>query len=156
LSADLDGELPADEAAAVRHHLLSCAECARTRSQLEKARSAFRAIALEPVGDNFDDGVFRRLRDGHQLRRWLPAVAGIAAALAIVIVLRAPRAVPAIVSGPSAPSFVSVDLPPGWSDGPAEAAADCARSAAVVCHVETPCADGGCRSAAVAAFTDSR
>jgi anti-sigma factor RsiW len=156
LSADLDGELPADESVAVRHHILTCADCARTRSQLETTRWAFRAIALEPVGDKFDDGVFRRLREEHGLRWWFPAAAGVAAALAIVLLLRAPRPASGIVDGSPTPALVSSDLPPGWSDGPAGAAADCARSGAVVCHVETPCADGRCRSAAVAAFTDIR
>ena len=154
LSADLDGELPPAEAAAVRRHIQICAECSRTRGQLETARSAFRAIALEPVGDNFDDGVFRRLRDGHQLRRWFSAAAGVAAVLGIVLLLRAPRPAPGNVGGPRTPSFAAFDIPPGVTTGPADAAADCARSEAVVCHVSTPCADELCRSAPVAAFTD--
>jgi anti-sigma factor RsiW len=154
LSADLDGELPPAEAAAVHRHIETCADCLRTRSQLEKARSAFRAIALEPVGDNFDDGVFRRLREGHRLRWWLPAVAGAAAVLGIVLLLRAPRPAPGNVAGPHSLSLTALDIPAGLIDGAAEAAADCARSGAVVCYVETPCADGRCRSAIVAAFTD--
>ena len=154
LSADLDGELPPAEAAVVRRHIQICAECSRTRGQLETARSAFRAIALEPVGDNFDDGVFRRLRDGHQLRRWLLAAAGVAAVLGIVLLLRAPRSAQGIVGGPRTLSFAAFDIPAGVITGPSDAAADCARSGAVVCHVSTPCADELCRSAPVAAFTD--
>ena len=154
LSADLDGELPPAESAAVRRHIQTCTECSRTRGQLEKARSAFRAIALEPVGDNFDDGIFRRLRDGQQRRRWLSAAAGVAAVLGIVLLLRAPRPAPGIMGGPRTPSFAAFDIQPGMITNPVDAAEDCARSGAVVCHVSTPCADELCRSATVAAFTD--
>ena len=125
-----------------------------THDEHQKTRSAFRALALEPVGDNFDDAVFRRLRDGHQLRRWLLAAAGVAAVLGIVLLLRAPRSAQGIVGGPRTVSFAAFDIPAGVITGPADAAADCARSGAVVCHVSTPCADELCRSAPVAAFTD--
>lgn len=164
LSADLDGELPPAEAAAVHRHIETCADCLRTRSQLEKTRWAFRAIALEPVGDSFNNGVFRRLGEGHQLRWWLAAAGGVAAVLGIVLMLSAPRPAPADAAGTPALSsgeprvLVSrvSDMPPGWSNGPEGAGADCARPGAVVCHVETPCGDGLCRSAAVVAFTDIR
>ena len=84
-----------------------------THDEHQKTRSAFRALALEPVGDNFDDGIFRRLRDGHHVRRWISAAAGVAAVLGIVLLLRAPRPAPGIVGGPRTPSFAAFDIPAG-------------------------------------------
>jgi anti-sigma factor RsiW len=158
LSADLDGELSTAEAEAVRRHILSCAECAQKRTLLEKTRWAFRSIALKPVSPSFDDGVIRRLREGHGRNWWLrAAAAGLAAALGFVLLRSPARPASVAVTAPPSPSFAAFSAPvppapdvqPGWSDGRVEAAADCVLSGAVVCRVETPCGDGQCSPVAL-------
>jgi anti-sigma factor RsiW len=173
LSADLDGELQTADAEAVRRHVLLCADCARKRSLLEKTRWAFRSIALDPVGPSFDEGVFRRVREGHRFGWWLSA-AGLAAALGFVLLRSPARPASVIVATRPAPSLAASSaspspapaIQPGWNDSRVEAAADCARSGAVVCRVETPCGDGQCSPVALVdsagftssgvAFTDTR
>jgi anti-sigma factor RsiW len=161
LSADLDGELAATEAAAVRRHILSCADCARQRTLLEKTRRAFRSIAPEPIGRGFDDQLVRGLRETPVLGRWLAAAAGLAAVLGFVVLRNPAR--PASVTG-SAPlaasrsasdisAAPSPDVPPGWRDGRVDAGADCGLSGTVVCRVDTPCRDRPCPPTALVDVT---
>ena len=49
LSADVDGELSAAEAAVVQDHLQSCGSCSRRRALLTETRGAFRAMAVAPA-----------------------------------------------------------------------------------------------------------
>jgi len=49
LSADMDNELLAEQAHAVRTHLTSCRECARRSELLRDTREAFQSVASEPA-----------------------------------------------------------------------------------------------------------
>jgi anti-sigma factor RsiW len=162
LSAELDGDLPATEAEGVRRHLLSCADCARKRLLLEQTQRAFRSIALEPVGAGVDARVRRRLRTEHRFLGWLTTAAGFAVALGFVL-FRSPMRPPSVpdraAASPaafSASAFPAPDGPPEVIAGRAEVAADCGRSAAVRCRVETPCGHAQCAPVALvdlASFT---
>jgi len=153
LSAHLDGELSAADADAVRRHVLTCSDCARAQSLLATTRRAF-----EPVHTGFDDEVFRRLRKRRASRWWLPAAAGLAAALS-VFVFRGPMRPFTVLelgrngqhpSASRAPVSSASDVQPGWSDGRSETvAADCGRLRAVVCRIETPCMDARCLAPAL-------
>ena len=85
LSPEIDGELAADDSAAVRRHTSSCERCAGARRLLEGTRTAFRALEPEPASPGFDAAVRRKLGERpHRGGFWLAMVAGVAAALALV------------------------------------------------------------------------
>jgi serine/threonine protein kinase/anti-sigma factor RsiW len=150
LSAELDGELPAAEAEAVRKHVRSCAACARKRSLLQQTQRVFRSVPYEEVDSTFDIGVRRKLRR-QSMRRWQLAVAAVLILVAGSVVLvrppqpvvkvwvlpqvRLPAAPPAspavrtsLAASPATPRLPSPSRP-GLLDGR---------------HAETPCGDGFC------------
>jgi anti-sigma factor RsiW len=101
LSALFDGELSAEQSAAVRRHLDQCAACRRQFDLLRQADAAVRAMApLEPSVD-FDRTFWNKVADWEQHRtgrswlqvlwgRWRPALAaGVAAAAAAVVIFMA-------------------------------------------------------------------
>jgi anti-sigma factor RsiW len=71
----LDQELGEDEAAKVEQHLRSCVECQREVASYKQVSSAFSAYC---------DAVMASQRPG-RLPRWVPVLAGVAAAAALVL-----------------------------------------------------------------------
>jgi len=131
LSADVDGEIGAADAAAVRHHVLSCAECARRHRLLQQARHAFRAVAPAPVTTAFDDDVLRRVRPRPPRRSWwLPA----AAAAGIALALMRPN-VPVGRGSPHPSAASAVD---------AAFEIDCTVAGPKLCRPAVPCGEGEC------------
>lgn len=124
LSAYLDGELAADEIPIVVGHLLSCDECRSELAELDRARTAVRALpGVDPPAFL---GVYRADKESSNRRVWpAAAVAGGVAALALVFTLNAasdpePVAIDladletrhaAVASSPSIPTGVQVSNP---------------------------------------------
>jgi hypothetical protein len=136
LSAWIDGELGASEAAQVREHLAGCAACRRRHALLTAAGAAVRSLPAETVSASFEDAFRRRLaaaRTPAWRRRgravWITA-AGLAAVLVLVVVgLFVSRTTPTPRVVPRAGSHEA----PLWL-------AACGASTAVECYLETPCA----------------
>lgn len=146
LSALIDGELPAEEAGAVRHHVATCDSCARRERTLEQVRAALRSAPAALVDSGgFDARVLARVRiDGAPAARyisgsWLAAAAAAALAIAVASAVllvhdrtappEASTPVPAAISVPVAVSVMPVLPPvenaPGWNEGRFVVAADC-------------------------------
>ena len=86
ISAQLDGELSAAEAAALQAHLETCADCREERRWMQQLDAALPAYELEPPAQ-LHDAVMQRIRsEGKTKKRrvWIPAAA-IAAAAALVL-----------------------------------------------------------------------
>ncbi|CAN5683426.1 MAG: zf-HC2 domain-containing protein [Gemmatimonadetes bacterium] len=81
LSAYLDGELPADEAAAVERHLKACTECARELAIMNQLGGAMRI----PIANHRSvwDGVHRKIT---RPVGWLLLLAGSALWAALVLI----------------------------------------------------------------------
>jgi hypothetical protein len=96
LSAQLDGELTADEAAEVEAHLASCADCRTELEATAAVRTALRAApAIDPPFGFYERMVRSRRWQPNAARTWRAGVAvlGIAAAWVVAISLIAdPRA----------------------------------------------------------------
>lgn len=119
LSAEIDGELSADESAAVRRHAFSCERCARARRLLEATRAAFRTLEPEPVSAGFDAAMTRRLgARPHRGGFWLAVMAGVAATLALVAGQPGERA-------PSGAPRSAYEGAPGWDAGRGMALGPC-------------------------------
>jgi anti-sigma factor RsiW len=88
LSAYMDGELAADEAAAIERHLLECTECSRELAIMNTLGGAMRTMTSRTSQRSVWDRVHRRLT---QPAGWILLVAGavIWAALALVAWARA-------------------------------------------------------------------
>jgi anti-sigma factor RsiW len=144
LSADLDGELSASEAAAVRQHVNGCDLCTRRRRLFEQTRWAARTIRIEGNRTGVADQ-----RDVRHYRRWLAAAAVLAATMGYVAMeyTRQPAWRPRL----AVDSFNQVtrvrtvlvgESITGVSSGPG---ADCGLNNATVCYTERPCANPACR-----------
>lgn len=91
LSEWIDAELDAAAAAEVREHLAVCASCRRRHALLVAAGRAVRSLPGETVSAGFEQAFRQRLAatrtaaKGARARRRLAATAGLAAAVALVI-----------------------------------------------------------------------
>lgn len=124
LSAYLDGELVTEEIPVVVGHLKSCDECRSELAELDRARTAVRALpGIDPPAFL---GVYRAEKESRRRRIWpAAAVAGGVAALALAFTLNAatdaePVAIDladlesrhaAVASAPSVPTGVQVSSP---------------------------------------------
>ncbi len=124
LSAYLDGELVTEEIPVVVGHLKSCDECRSELAELDRARTAVRALpGIDPPAFL---GVYRAEQESRRRRIWpAAAVAGGVAALALAFTLNAatdaePVAIDladlesrhaAVASAPSVPTGVQVSSP---------------------------------------------
>jgi anti-sigma factor RsiW len=88
LSAYMDGELPADEAADIERHLLECTECNRELAIMSTLGGAMRTMTSGTSQRSVWDRVHRRLT---RPAGWILLVAGavVWAALALVAWVRA-------------------------------------------------------------------
>ena len=99
LSALIDNELPAKQAAAVQRHLAGCPQCQQRLEALQRSDAMLRGLeSLTPSAD-FDrtfwrkvDGLQKAEAGGFRLRYWLSGwrpvlAAGVAAGLAVAIFL---------------------------------------------------------------------
>jgi len=121
VSAEIDGELPPAESAAVRAHLGACPACGRQSSLLRAAREAFRAT-----------------------RRRSPALRSIATATVAVVLAVAVAAAWGRWRSPEGPA--TDPSVPRKGGRVATEGIDCGRPDASVCIVEVPCGDGWCGS----------
>ena len=93
LSARLDGELPAGEAAELEAHLAQCSSCLALAQQLEQLHGDFPALAELEAPAGFAQGVMDRVRTKKPAGRVIPlfrrpqfkALAGLAACAALCI-----------------------------------------------------------------------
>jgi anti-sigma factor RsiW len=133
LSADLDGELATPEAAVVKEHLASCADCTEKRRLLENTRRAFRLVDPSAVSADFDGAVRLRLRRPRwRTRLWVPATAGLVATLAFLLMRPLPPdSGPATTPGTTDPIFATSDI-------------DCGVAGPVLCRPTVPCGEGQC------------
>jgi anti-sigma factor RsiW len=142
LSAGLDGELPADEEAALSGHVASCVGCGRQLRLLQATRAAFRSIGPAAASAGFDAGVLARLRRRPWVRSW--GIAGAAAAALAQLLLRTPGRAPSNDAFPTA--TMAASAPPGLDVGLDldHTGIDCGRTGATVCRRAVPCDDGQC------------
>lgn len=92
LSAYLDGELGADEAAGVVAHLGGCEPCRRELADVVEARASVRGLPmLDLPADLGPDSAAVGAR--RRVRTWV-GVAAAAAAIAVAVALGAPETVP--------------------------------------------------------------
>lgn len=85
LSAHLDGALTEQEEATLQAHLSRCAHCRAILEQLQEQQSALEQIP--PMPERVHAAAMQRVRASRRKgtpRRWLPAVAGAAAAAAML------------------------------------------------------------------------
>jgi hypothetical protein len=137
LSAWIDGELDASEAARLREHLAICVSCRRRHALLTAASRAVRSLPPEVVSSGFEDAFRRRLaatRTGAGRPRGRSPVLVAAAALAALLVLA--------VLGPFASRRASLpsEAPTTGSKGVPRWLATCGAPTAVECLRDTPCA----------------
>lgn len=86
ISAELDGELTPQEAAALQEHLRTCPDCRVLRQELREQDALLREAELEPP-QALHDGVMKAIRQETRTAKrhfWLPAAA-IAAVAALVL-----------------------------------------------------------------------
>jgi hypothetical protein len=115
LIAWMDGEVPARESALVEQHLANCAECRQRASAYEAASRDLKAYFV--MATRFGQPV----RPISRTHRWLPYVAGVAAALAIAYIYL-PRSnqqspVPSTVAVAVAPTPVEVPAAKAQANG---------------------------------------
>ena len=92
LSALADGELAADESAAVRGHLQQCPACRAELAGLESVRRAVRWAMVPALPDSFERELLQSGAASVALRRRAAvAVAAVAAAVATVAIAAFPR-----------------------------------------------------------------
>ncbi len=89
LSSLLDGELPADEEAAARHHLEGCDSCNGELAEIERTRQLLRGLEAPKPPESFVPGLLRHHRRLTLLVAAASVIAGAAAAL--VFALSPPR-----------------------------------------------------------------
>ena len=94
LDSFLDGELPPDQMLRVQAHLDACPACRDYVDGALTLRAAFPSVEDTDVPEGFAENVMERVRASalkpaalHR-RRWMSAVAALAACCAIVILLR--------------------------------------------------------------------
>ncbi len=94
LDSFLDGELPPDQMLRVQAHLDACPACRDYVDGALTLRAAFPSVEDADVPEGFAENVMERVRASalkpaalHR-RRWMSAVAALAACCAIVILLR--------------------------------------------------------------------
>ena len=144
LSADLDAELPAAEAASLRLHLRSCDGCSRKRALLEITRRAYRSVASESPEEFVDAAV--RLRPARVgIGWWIAAATAVVPVLALVF-LKSPETPRPIVASVAVPMAAARQHEPGWNEGRWDLAADCGLSGATECVIDSPCAHAECSS----------
>lgn len=90
LDAYADGELSEPEAARVRAHLETCADCRMYVENIRAIRAAFPSVEETDVPDGFADGVMATIRAGAAPRRqkktqWLKIAVPLAACVAILV-----------------------------------------------------------------------
>jgi anti-sigma factor RsiW len=111
LSGLLDGELSADEAAAAHAHLAGCALCTAELAAFDRTRSLVRALpSVDPPSGRVDLA---------PRRPWIAAVAGVAAAIGVVLLQYVPAEHPV---APKVATLVEVHATSGVNNDPTQLA----------------------------------